>query len=467
MSLRTRLALSHLAVLGVFALIFIVIVVIMTRGSRGPMSSRDRIFETLESVSTPEQLQKKIRGLRLSNEMDVVLHYPDGRSENLGGTAHVGRTESFVETVPLKGHGLEGAVLEIRNFRHPGGRPRAGSLWNPLRDLLIAALCAGLAGVGLSMATSRFVLEPLAELSNAVEGFEGHPQTEQLQASGPPEIRDLAESFNSMAERLSANMEELRLRKEEAERSEASRRQFLGEVSHNLRTPLAAILGWTDTLLDDLAKGQETNYLKRIRRETRYVSSTIGRLLDLSRWERARPILHVETFALSDAILETAENLEEAAAEKNIELDLNLPESSCWVDADRHRVRDLFQILLENVVEHAGEGVRVEVSVRLADDRYWVSVTDNGRGLPDSLITGWTGDPLVAATGRASLGLAIANHLARAHGGELRLSSGPEGQGTRASFTLPLAPISEKLRAQGMEMVRLTPSESGNPPPAL
>lgn len=459
MSLRTRLALSHLAVLGVFAAIFIVIVLFMTSGSRRPLSPRDRLFETLEGASTPQELREKIGRLKLSGEMDVYLNLPDGRQENLSGSVHAGRTLSLVETIPLTRDKLKGTVLEVHSYRTDPGPPRSG-LWGPARDLLIATMCAGLAGLGLAVATSRFVLEPVAELSSAVEQFEGHPQKERLRAGGPFEIRQLAESFNVMAERLSANMEELRLRKEEAERSEASRRQFLGEVSHNLRTPLAAILGWTDTLLDDLARGQETSYLKRIRRETRYVSTTIERLLDLSRWERARPVLRVEPFALSEAILETAENLEEAAAEKSIELNLDLPESSCWVEADRHRVRDLFQILLENVVEHAGEGVKVEVSVKLVEDRYWVSVTDNGRGLPDSLRQGWNGEPIVAATGRASLGLAIAHHLARAHGGELRLSSGDQGVGTRASFSLPLALVSEKLRAQGVELVRLTPQES-------
>jgi two-component system sensor histidine kinase MtrB len=310
---------------------------------------------------------------------------------------------------------------------------------------------AGIACLAISIAVSKFVSEPVARLAEAVEKFEGKQLIQRLQASGPPEIKELAETFNTMADRLSTNIEELRLQKEEAERSELSRRQFLGEVSHNLRTPLSAILGWTDTLLDDLAKGNETSYLKRIRRETRYVSTTIERLLDLSRWERARPMLHIESFALTEALLETAENLEEAAAEKGIELNLDFPGPPCWVEADRHRVRDLFQILLENVVEHAGKDVRVEVSVRLTDDRYWVTVTDNGVGLPESLRTGWRGDPLVAATGRASLGLAIARHLAEAHKGELRLSGGPDGVGTMATFSLPVASVSENLnRSPGL-----------------
>lgn len=461
MTLRTRLALSHLFAIVLFALIFISIFISINGGAGPPRHSlgpKNSIMSAADAASSVAALRATVDSLRLDPELEVALWHHDGHREVLSPFSHAGRTESFSETLPLLKGELRGCTLEVKTFRP---KPPPNSWWNPLRDLVLAAGVAGLACVGLSIAISRFVSKPVAKLAEAVEKFEGKPLPERLVTDGPPEIKELAETFNEMADRLSTNMEELRLQKEEAERSEQSRRQFLGEVSHNLRTPLSAILGWTEQLIDGLAKGDETAYLKRIRRETRYVSTTIERLLDLSRWERARPMLHIEPFALTEALLETAENLEEAAVEKGIELNLDLPEAPCWVEADRHRVRDLFQILLENVVQHAGTNVKVEVSVRLTDDRYWVTVSDDGVGLPDRLKTGWRGDPLVAATGRASLGLAIARHLAEAHHGELRLSGGPNGVGTMATFSLPFAPVSEKLNRRGV-----IPSGSGSPLPA-
>lgn len=404
--------------------------------SRRATYSRDGVFRLAETASSLAELRQEVSKQDPPKEMVVSVRYPDGRFLLLSGAPHTGRSQSFLETIPLQKGELKGTSLEVRVFKP---KPQPGSFWNPIRDLLIAASLAGLACIAIAVALSNFISRPVARLATAVENFEGHTPETVLATAGPPEIKELAVTFNKMAVRLTSNMEELRTKKEEAERSEASRRAFLGEVSHNLRTPLAAILGWTETLLDDLDKGNERSYLKRIRRETRYVATTIERLLDLSRWERARPMLHIEKFTLTDALLETAENLEESAAERGVELVLDLPESPCWVEADRHRVRDLFQILLENVVQHAGERVRVEVSVRLADDRYWVAVTDNGVGLPEHLRTGWKGDPMFADTGRASLGLAIAHHLAQAHKGELVLSDGPDGQGTQASFSLPFA----------------------------
>ncbi len=463
MTLRTRLTLSHLFVIMLFAATFFLVVILMTGGfgpPRGAAQSRDSIYRLGESAKTLDELRAGVSKIRPPAEVQVALRYPDGRLLQLSGRAREGRTQSFIETIPLRNGELRGTVLEVRAFK-PKPPPGPGSFWNPLRDLLVALSLAGLACFGIAVWLSNFISHPVARLATAVEKFEGRTPETPLETAGPLEIKELAESFNQMALRLSSSMQELRAKKEEAERSEASRREFLGEVSHNLRTPLAAILGWTETLLDDLDRGNERAYLKRIRRETRYVATTIERLLDLSRWERARPMLHLESFLLTDVLLETAENLEEAAAEKRVELQLDLPEAECWVEADRHRVRDLFQILLENVIQHAGEDVSVKVSVRLSHDRYQVSVTDDGVGLPESLRSQWKGDPLFSDTGRASLGLAIAHHLARAHKGELTLAPGTNNVGTTATFSLPFSPVSGKMAAPPV-----SPNENDSRPPA-
>lgn len=464
MTLRTRLTLSHLFVIALFATIFISVVMVVNGGmgpSRGAVHSRDSIFRLGTQANTLEELKAGIVKANPPTELQVGLRYPDGHLVPISGTVRSGRTQSFLESIPLNGGELQGTTLEVRAFR-PKPPPGPGSFWNPLRDLVIASSLAGLACFAIAVALSNFISEPVARLATAVENFEGSTPEGKLTTTGPPEIKELAETFNEMALRLSTSMQELREKKEEAERSEASRREFLGEVSHNLRTPLAAILGWTETLIDDLDTGNERAYLKRIRRETRYVATTIERLLDLSRWERARPMLHLESFPLTDILMETAENLEEAASEKRIELELDLPESDCWVEADRHRVRDLFQILLENVIGHAGEDVSVKVSVRRFQDRYQVSVCDDGVGLPDSLRSDWKGEPVFSDTGRASLGLAIAYHLARAHKGELTLEPGDDGVGTRATFSLPFSPVSGRMAAPPVP----TPSESDIPHPA-
>ncbi len=435
MSLQRRLALSHLFVIVLFASIFISIVMYMTGGSPPGQRASEALSKVVDStvnLNSRESLKETVSKLGLEPNTTVTFRDSQGELETLWGRVHLGQP-AMVEAAEFASGHLKDGTLEVRAYRP---RHKNGSFWNPLRDLLVAASLAGLACIALSVIISNFISRPVARLASAVEQFEGRPLAERFETQGPREIVDLADRFNSMAERLSKSMDELRIQKEEAERAEASRRQFLSEVSHNLRTPLAAILGWSQTLIDDGANGQDLNHLKKIRRETAYVARMIERLLDLSRWEKSKPLLYTETFLLTDALLETAENLEEAAIEKHVVLDLDFPEKACWVKADRHRTRDLFQILLENVIEHAGSGVYVKVSVISRQGRHWVSVVDNGVGLPDRLRTDWDGQAQVCATGRASLGLAIAYRLAKAHEGLLVLGTGPDGAGTKATFSL-------------------------------
>lgn len=433
MSLRRRLALSHFFVLVLFASLLISIVMYMSGGGmRSRVKASSQAISSLQSSGealSRDSIREAVGRDEVLKETQVILKTPGRQREVLWGETYLDRP-CALETVRLDSGPMAGSLLEIRTYS-----PNKGSFWNPLRDLLIAAAFAGLACIALSVIISNFISRPVALLASAVEQFEGRPLEERLETRGPREIIELADRFNSMAERLSKSMDELRVQKEEAERAEASRRQFLGEVSHNLRTPLAAILGWSQALIDDGSEGQELDHLKKIRRETTYVARMIERLLDLSRWEKSQPLLYTETFLLTDALLETAENLEEAAIEKNVLLNLDFPEKACWVKADRHRTRDLFQILLENVIEHAGSGVQVEVSVESREGRHWVSVVDDGVGLPDHFRSGWNGQAQVCATGRASLGLAIAYRLAKAHEGRLILGAGPDGVGTKAAFS--------------------------------
>lgn len=117
-----------------------------------------------------------------------------------------------------------------------------------------------------------------------------------------------------------------------------------------------------------------------------------------------------------------------------LEFDGLAPDRS--IHADRQKARDVFQILLENVVEHAGEGAQAKIVVKSESGRVWVRIEDNGPGLPETFQGGQDMERGASEVGRACLGLAIASRLVRAHGGELVMANRPEG-GTVASFSFP------------------------------
>jgi signal transduction histidine kinase len=298
-----------------------------------------------------------------------------------------------------------------------------------LRAGLLAAVICVLVGLAFSRAFTR----PLRRLAAATEEFGPENLTYRIPEHGPTELAELSRSFNRMADRLQHSVETLR-------DSEAARREFLGDVSHNLMTPLAASMGWVQAMLDGLTRSpeEERRHLERIQRELTFVSRSVRRLLELSRWEQSDPELRFETFKLVDPLMEVVETLEEQAAARNVQLSFQGLDSRWQVEGDRGRVRELLQILLENAVLHAGGDVTVRLLAEQKAGRVWLTIADNGFGIPAEDLP-FVRKGFRRSSGRnTGLGLAIADRLARSHGGVLELES-ETGKGTTVRFSLPAA----------------------------
>ena len=312
-------------------------------------------------------------------------------------------------------------VLAHRN--HPEQR------WLYAYSVVLSASIAAAASLLAGWWASRALARPVADLVVATRALAGSDFTHRLPVSGSGELLELAQSFNLMAESLERTILSLTEAKERAEKSEASRRQFMADVSHNLRTPLTAMLGWTEALVDGLAPGEERVHLLNLRDETIYLAQNVQRLTDWSRWEDRPPTLQWEEFPVSEPLMDCLQSLESQAQRKEIELQLSGLEDEPKVRGDRIRVRELFQLLLENAINHNSSGTLLRVAFSKAGERLKVSVADNGSGLPEELR-----QDLECRVG-GGLGLAIASRLARAHGGQLKLQESLQG-GTELSFTL-------------------------------
>ena len=327
-------------------------------------------------------------------------------------------------------HARDGDVVGVIYFCMRSSPHHEEQRWQ-LAFSLIAAMIVASAAAGLAgMWGSRAIARPIQRLVKATEALARSDFHHRITTDGPGELHDLAKSFNLMADNLESTIASLTEAKEKAERSEASRRQFLADVSHNLRTPLAAVLGWTEALIDGLTSPDEQPLqLANIRQQTLYVSQNVQRLLDWSRWEDRPPQLVYEEFPISEPLMDVVQTLEEAAQSRDIELDLMGLQDSMGVRGDRTRVRELFQLLLENAVHHNPPGIRIVVTFKRVASRLSISVCDNGSGLPDELKR-----DLQSRVG-GGLGLAIAARLAAAHGDSLRLEP-VVGSGTCLTFTL-------------------------------
>lgn len=240
--------------------------------------------------------------------------------------------------------------------------------------------------------------------------------------------------------------------------SERLRGEFLSTVSHELQTPLTAIAGAADLLLDE-AEGlapEQTRFLSAIRRNADRLIALVGDLLDVSRLEAGRVELDpqpIDPAALVRATIRTMGNLFEA---KNQTLAVDLPGPSepplPPVLGDRRRLEQVLANLLGNASQYTQAGGRITVGLKRVGDEVVLSVTDDGPGigpaeLPHVFEKFYRGSSAANRRERGSgLGLAIVRSLVELHGGRVWVESGgPNGPepGTRFSAALPIAPEEE------------------------
>jgi signal transduction histidine kinase len=230
---------------------------------------------------------------------------------------------------------------------------------------------------------------------------------------------------------------------DELRRLSALRADFVSLVSHELRSPMAAVIGAARTLQDrwrNLSPDQREAFLALIADETNRLAALIGDVLDTSRIEAG-------TFSYSFTDVDIARLVEDAVATASIGQDevrvrANVTGTVPPVRGDRERLRQIVTNLIDNAIKYSPSGDEVEVTVRPANGSVRIVVTDNGPGIPrdqQRLIFEKFGRAEVPGSSKpgTGLGLFIARSIAEAHGGTLDVRSSPES-GAMFELTLPL-----------------------------
>jgi signal transduction histidine kinase len=223
---------------------------------------------------------------------------------------------------------------------------------------------------------------------------------------------------------------------------ESDSEQFLAMISHELRTPTTAIIGWAEMLRRDGADGKVlAQGVEVISRNARQMARLLGQLTDFSRVRAGRADLEFQTLALAPALRAAIETMTPIADTKSVRIEAELDPSADPVSGDPACLQQVFTNLLSNAVKFSPEGGRVEVSLAHRGDWAEVNVRDQGRGIsPDFLPHIF--DPFRQGGDRAlnqqglGLGLAIARQIVVRHGGGIHAVSG--GEGTGATFTVRL-----------------------------
>ena len=228
----------------------------------------------------------------------------------------------------------------------------------------------------------------------------------------------------------------------EIRRLEAVRRDFVANASHELKTPLTAMRGFAETLLEeDLPEDLRRQWLTSLKTNTLRLQHLVDDLLDLSRLESGGWAAKTDVVELESVAQELLSEMTETARERGVTLETR---GSALVCGDEQGLEQVLRNLVENALRYTPEGGEVSIEIEGGEELVTVAVKDTGAGIPTSALPRiferfYRADPARSrAEGGTGLGLAIVRHLVQAMGGEVWAES-ELGHGTTVIFTLPAA----------------------------
>ncbi|MCD2138921.1 two-component system histidine kinase PnpS [Salinicoccus halitifaciens] len=228
-------------------------------------------------------------------------------------------------------------------------------------------------------------------------------------------------------------------------RLENMRSDFVANVSHELKTPITSVKGFSETLLSGEVTDEETrrSFLQIIYDESERIDRLIRDLLHLSRIENKVSPLNIQDVDLVRLIHTITNTMTKAISEKNLEVTLPPSTESVIIEGDPDRLNQILLNLIANAITYTGEGGSIRVSIEITSSNVRVSVSDTGIGIPEEYIPRvferfYRVDKARSRnSGGTGLGLAIVKHLVESHKGKIELDS-VEGEGTTFTVIFPI-----------------------------
>ncbi len=307
-----------------------------------------------------------------------------------------------------------------------------------LRMFLLAAIAAFMVTFCVVWVFSYQLVKPLRQMSAAARSFGEGDFSIRVPVTSNDEIGELATAFNNMAASLASG--------------ENMRRNFIANVSHELKTPMTTIAGFIDGILDGtIPPEREAYYLRTVSQEVKRLSRLVRTMLDLSRIDSGELRLRPARFDLTNTILVAMLSFEKPIEEKRLEIRGLENAESLFVDGDPDMIHQVVYNLFENAVKFTNPGGYIEVRVEQGSDRTTVSVRNSGHGIePDEIRMIFdrfykTDKSRSQDKNGMGLGLYIVKTIIHLHGGEISVSSVVD-QYTQFTFWIPRQPEGPPLK---------------------
>ena len=326
--------------------------------------------------------------------------------------------------------GPDGMVVGYLFFNLPEDAQASMSdyLLSVTRSAWVGALIAIAIAVVATLLLSSRILKPIGELTNAARKMQKGDLSARVRVASRDEVGDLAQTFNGMASNL-AKQEQLR-------------KNMVGDVAHELRTPLSNIRGYLEAAQDGIVE-TDKEFVDNLLEEAMLLNRLIDDLQELAQAESGH--IHIELTALNlgQEVQSTVDTLTPIIQKLGLELICEIPADLPDVTADSQRIGQVLRNLINNAMDYTPTGGRITIQASLAGDFVRVAVIDTGPGiapehLPFLFERFYRADPSrTRSSGGAGLGLAIVKQLVQVQGGQVGVESHP-GMGSVFYFTIPI-----------------------------
>lgn len=305
--------------------------------------------------------------------------------------------------------------------------------------IVIAGISFLISGVLVYVIFEYFFFREIERIYSLIEKLKG----KKLSAI-PALKKELMSPVEKINEEILLLNQQKQIEIDELKKLEAFRKEFIADVSHELKTPIFAAQGFVHTLLDGAVKDKAVRgkFLKKAAKSLDGLDALVQDLLTLSHIETGQIKMHFELFDLYELTEEVIEQLEDKAEKRDVKLQIEGHAQKVMVYADRQRISQVMTNLLTNAIKHSFEKEKVKVRFEEKKKHVNVSIEDKGEGIPIEHISRIferfyrVDKSRSREKGGTGLGLAIVKHILENHGTKAEVESTP-GKGSVFSFTLP------------------------------
>jgi signal transduction histidine kinase len=275
--------------------------------------------------------------------------------------------------------------------------------------------------------SERIIIKPLADINGVAKKISKGEVEKRVQIISNDEIGELAESFNYMADNL--------------EKVEKARRDFISNVSHEIRSPITSIKGFIGGVLDGvIPKDKENYYLSIAYEEIQRLTRLVNDLLDLSAIEAGQFKLRMSELDINEIIRLTVIKFEQKIKEKKLNVDVCFNLEHQYVYGDRDRLIQVMTNLIDNAIKYVSEGGEIYICTKIKGDKVLITVFNNGPTIPKEDIPKiwdrfYKSDKSRTSKISTGLGLPIVRNILTQHGEDIWVEN-KEGAGVTFTFTL-------------------------------